>query len=75
MAAEDAAYAEIEAFEGAVLAECFQCILRAGGRESAAGLLERGYADLIESDQEYERCDRDLADHILNSARVLAHLP
>ena len=75
MAAEDAAYGEIEAFEGAVLAECFQCILRAGGRESAAGLLERGYADLIESDQEYERCDRYLADHILNSARVLAHLP
>ena len=73
MAAEDASDGEIQAFEGAVLAEGLKGILRAGGGETAAGLLEGGDADLIESDQEYERCDRYLAYHILNSA--LAHLP
>mgnify|MGYP003424274466 CR=1 FL=1 len=58
-----------------MFAEGLEGVLGAGGGETAAGLLEGGDADLIESDQEYERCDRDLADNILNSARVLAHLP
>ena len=41
MAAEDAPDGEIEAFDGAVLAEGLEGVLGAGGRETAAGLLER----------------------------------
>jgi hypothetical protein len=41
MAAEDASDGEIEAFDGAVLAEGLEGVLGAGGRETAAGLLER----------------------------------
>ena len=51
MAAEYATDGEVETFDGAVLAEGLEGILGASGRESAAGLLERGYADLIESDK------------------------
>lgn len=60
MAAEDASDGEVQAFEGAVLAEGLKGILRAGGGETAAGLLEGGDADLIESDQEDKWGYRDL---------------
>ena len=59
MAAEDASDGEIEAFDGAVLAEGLEGVLGAGGRETAAGLLEGGDADLIESYQKHERSDSD----------------
>ena len=75
MAAEDAADGEVETFDGAVLAEGLEGILGASGRESAAGLLERGYADLIESYQKYEGRDQDLPDHALNCCQALVHLP
>ena len=71
MAAEDAPDGEIEAFDGAVLAEGLEGVLGAGGRETAAGLLEGGDADLIESYQKYEGRDQDLPDHAL----IFLHLP
>lgn len=73
MAAEDAPDGEIEAFDGAVLAEGLEGVLGAGGRETAAGLLEGGDADLIESYQKYEGRDQDLPDHALNFLRLPVH--
>ena len=60
MAAEDASDGEIEAFDGAVLAEGLKSVLGAGGRETATGLLEWGDADLIKSYQKNERRYGDL---------------
>ena len=59
MAAEDAADGEVEAFDWAMLAEGLKSVLGAGGCETAAGLLEGGDADLVESDQKDEWKDRD----------------
>lgn len=41
MAAEDASDGEVEAFDGAMLAEGLKSVLGAGRGEAAAGLLER----------------------------------
>lgn len=73
MAAEDASDCKIQSFKGAVLAEGLQGILRAGGSESAAGLLEWRYAHLIESDQEYEWCNGDSPDQIFSLILPLSH--
>lgn len=73
MATEDASDGEVQAFEGAVLAEGLKGILRAGGGETAAGLLEGGDADLIESYQKYEGRDQDLPDHALNFLHLPVH--
>ena len=73
MAAEDAPDGEIEAFDGAVLAEGLEGVLGAGGRETAAGLLEGGDADPIESYQKYEGRDQDLPDHALNFLHLPVH--
>lgn len=73
MTAEDAADGEVEAFDGAVLAEGLEGVLGAGRREAAAGLLEGGDADLIESYQKYEGQDQDLPDHALNFLHLPAH--
>ena len=66
MTAEDAADGEVEAFDRAMLAEGLKSVLGAGGCETAAGLLEGGDADLVESYQKYEGRDQDLPDHALN---------
>lgn len=58
-----------------MLAECFERVLRAGGRESAAGLLERRDADLIEPDQEYERENEDFSGQFLSFVQSLVHWP
>ena len=42
---------EIKTFEWPVFAKCFEGILRAGRGEPTTCRLERGYADLIESDK------------------------
>ena len=73
MAAEDATDGEVEAFDGAVLAEGLEGVLGAGGRETATGLLEWGDADLIKSYQKYEGRDQDLPDHALNFLPSPAH--
>ena len=66
MTAEDAADGEVEAFDWAVFAKGLESVLGAGRREAAAGLLEGGDADLVESYQKYEGRDQDLPDHALN---------
>ena len=62
MTSEQTSYCKIQSLERAVFSECFQRILGTGGGESACGGLERGYADLIESDQNDEREDGNLPD-------------
>ncbi len=54
MASQKTAHGKVEAFEGAVFAEGFKGILGTCGGEAAAGLLERGDADLVEAYQEDE---------------------
>lgn len=73
MTAEDAADGEVEAFDGAVFTEGLESVLGAGGREAAAGLLEGGDADLVESYQKYEGRDQDLPDHALNFLHLPVH--
>ena len=73
MAAEDAADGEVEAFDGAVLAEGLEGVLGTGGCETAAGLLEGRNADLVESYQKYEGRDQDLPDHALNFLHLQVH--
>ena len=73
VAAEDAADGEVEAFDWAMLAEGLKSVLGAGGCETAAGLLEGGDADLVESYQKYEGRDQDLPDHALNFLPRPAH--
>ena len=73
MAAEDAADGEVEAFDWAMLAKGLESVLGAGRREAAAGLLEGGDADLVESYQKYEGRDQDLPDHALNFLPRPAH--
>lgn len=73
MTAEDAADGEVEAFDGAVLAEGLEGVLGTGGRETAAGLLEGGDTDLVESYQKYEGRDQDLPDHALNFLHLQVH--
>ena len=73
MAAEDASDGEIEAFDGAVLAEGLEGVLGAGGRETAAGLLEGRDADLIKSYKKYEGRDQDFPDHALNFLHLPVH--
>lgn len=70
MAAEEAADRQVEAFEGTVLAEGFEGVLRAGRGETAAGRLERGDADLIEPYQEHKRRYR----HLLNDFQKSGHI-
>jgi hypothetical protein len=60
MTSEQTSYCKVKAFERAMFPECLKGILRAGRGESAAWLLERRYAYLIEPYQENERRDRDL---------------
>ena len=55
MAAEDAAERKPEAFEGAVLAEGFKGVLRAGGGKATGWRFERRDAQLIEFYQQDER--------------------
>ncbi len=55
MAAEDSSYCQVKAFERAMLPESLKCVLRTCGGESAARLLERRDAYLVESDQQDER--------------------
>ena len=50
MAAQDAANGEIEAAQGAVLAEGLKRILRAGGREAAGGRRQGRDESLVEAD-------------------------
>ena len=56
-----------------MFAEGLEGVLGAGGREAAAGLLEGGDADLVESYQKYEGRDQDLPDHDLNFLLRPAH--
>lgn len=60
MTAEKPADSEVETFERSVLFECFEGVLGTGRSESAGRLLERRYADLVETYQKDERRDRDL---------------
>ena len=73
MAAEYATDGEVEAFDWAMLAEGLKSVLGAGRREAAAGLLEGGDADLVESYQKYEGRDQDLPDHALNFLHLPVH--
>ena len=73
MASEDATDGEVEAFDWAMLAKGLESVLGAGRREAAAGLLEGGDADLVESYQKYEGRDQDLPDHALNFLPRPAH--
>ena len=73
MTAEDTTDGEVETFEGAVLAEGLKGVLGAGGCETAAGLLEGGDADLVESYQKYEGRYQDLPDHALNFLHLPVH--
>ena len=69
MAAEDAAYSKIKAFERSVFTEGLKSVLRACRSEPAGRRLERRDADLIEPYQEDERRYGDL----LKSRSELAH--
>ena len=62
VASEQSPDGKVQPLEKAVFPECFECILRACGRESAAWLLQRRDTDLIESYQEYERKNGNLSD-------------
>ena len=55
MASQYSADAQVKSFERPMFPECFKCILRTCRGETAARLLERRDADLIESDQHDER--------------------
>lgn len=55
MAAEQAANCEVEALYGAVLAERFNGVLRAGGRKTAARRQQRRDAHAIKPDRQYQR--------------------
>ena len=60
MASQDSSCGKVQTLEWSVFSECFERVLRACGSETAAWLLEWGYADLIESDQNYKRENGDL---------------
>ena len=55
MAAQDAAYGQIEATEGAMLCDGLAGILRAGGREAAGRRCEGADAPLIEHNGEQQK--------------------
>lgn len=59
VATENPPDGEIKSLENAVFPECLQRILRACRSETACCRGERRYAQLIESDHEYEREDQD----------------
>ncbi len=73
MATQESADGEVEAFEGAVFAEGFEGVLGTGRGEAAAGLLERGDADLVETYQEDEGRCRSLFDCWNESVLLLCH--
>ena len=75
MAAEDSSYSQVKAFERAMLPESLKCILRTCGGESAARLLERRDAYLIESYQEDERGNRCLFDGDQDFIQQILHFP
>ena len=75
MTAEDPPQGKIESFYWSMLAESLQGILRTCGCESAAGLLQRRYADLVESYKKDEGRYQDLPDCALNSVRFQVHFP
>jgi hypothetical protein len=53
---------QIQPLERAMLAECFEGILRAGGGKSATWLFEWRDADLIKSYKKYERKNGNLSE-------------
>lgn len=66
MAADYSFECQKESFERAVLPECLQRILAAGGSETAGRGSERGDAQLIEAYQQYEwEGDNGFPTHIL----------
>ena len=75
MAAQDAPYGKIETLEGTVFTECFEGILGTCRGKPACGWLKRGYAHLIEPDEQNERKDEDLPDdgRSLYAIRLLLH--
>ena len=66
MAAQDAAQGKPEAFQRAVFAEGLQGVLGAGRGEAACGWLQRRDADLVKTDEKYERGHDDLLEHRLD---------
>ena len=54
-----------------MFSECFERVLRACGSETAAWLLEWGYADLIESDEHDEWEDGSLLEQSQNLTVLL----
>jgi hypothetical protein len=65
MAPQEAPHRKVQPLEGAVLPESLQCILGAGGGESAGRWSKRAYAQLVELDKHYRRETKYLFDRIL----------
>lgn len=75
VASEQSAYCQIKPFYWAVLPEGFEGILGTCGGEAAGRRLQRGYAHLIEPDEQNEREDQNLPDDgsSLYVIRLLLH--
>ena len=71
MASQDSSYGKVQTLEWSVFSECFERVLRACGSETAAWLLEWGYADLIESDEHDEWEDGSLLEQPPNLTVLL----
>ena len=75
MTSEDSPDRKVESFENTVFPECFKSILGACRSKAAGGRSEGGDAHLIETYQQYEREDDDLADDRHYPVTLLFHIP
>lgn len=73
VAAQQPPNAEVGAFQQAVPAERLGEVLRAGGREAAAGRRERRDAMAVNLDQQHRRCDQYLPQNAGVSAASFVH--
>ena len=73
VAAQQPPNAEVGAFQQAVPAERLGEVLRAGGREAAAGRRERRDAMAVNPDQQHRRCDQYLPQNAGVSAASFVH--
>ena len=61
------------ALEKTVLPESLQSVSRAGRGETAGRRLKRGYANLIETDEDYEREDGNFPDNSEITLQLFIH--
>ena len=61
------------ALEKAVLPESLQGVGRAGRGEAAGRRLKWGYADLVETDEDYEREDGNFPDNFEITLQLFTH--